>query len=483
MANVKGKSRSRPPSSQRLSALAAKTFFLTEARETVGVGLPLVAAQLLQMSMGFVDTVMAGRLSAGDLAAVAVGFSLVGPVLVFAIGVLMATNPIVAQLHGAGRDREIGRNLWQSLWLSQMVALPAFFLLREMHVVLQFMETRPEIIPVARDYLRAFSWGLPAACAYFSLRFFNEGLTVTKPSMYLALLGLMVNAAGNYVFMYGHLGFPALGAVGTGWASALVWWVMFLGMVGLTFRQRAYARFELWQGLARPAWLYIRRLLHVGLPNGLSVTIEVSMFALAGLIISSLGVQAVAGHQIALNFAAFTFMLPLGLSIATTARVGFAVGQGDLRRARRIGYVGIALGTAVMVLTAGIMFAIPERIVAIYTRDPEVSDVAVQLIFLAAVFQISDGVQVSVLGALRGLKDTKVPMLFNAIAYWLVGLPTGYVLALPLGYGAAGLWVGMIAGLTVAAVLHNWRFHRLTAHVFAGQPTAVERPTALAEWP
>lgn len=435
---------------------------INESRKTIRIGLPLVAAQLVQMSMGFVDTIMAGNLGAKDLAAVAVGSSLIAPVLVFVIGLLLATNPIVAQLHGAQKKREIGKNVWQSLWLSQFLAMPALFMLRKMQFVMAALNIKPEIIPITQGYLDAFSWGFPAAFAYFSLRFFNEGIAVTKPSLYLALIGLLVNIVGNYVFMYGHLGFPAMGAVGTGWASALVWWIMFTGMAAFTFGNRKFDQFNINQGPILPVWSYLKNILKIGIPNGISVGVEVSMFALTALIIGSLGVDMVAGHQIAINFASLTFMIPLGLSIATTARVGFAAGKGDLQEARLIGYVGIALGAAVMSLAASILLVMPELVARLYTRDIAVTNIAVKLLFLAAVFQISDGVQVSVLGALRGLKDTKIPMFYNLIAYWIIGVPTGYVLGIQYRLGAEGLWIGLISGLTVAAILHNLRFYHLT---------------------
>lgn len=433
-----------------------------ESARTMRVGLPVVLAQLLQMSMGFVDTIMAGNLSARDLAAVAVGYSLVAPIWVSVIGVLMAINAVVAQLYGAEEHREVGRNFWQGLWLSQFLAVAGFIAMRNLAPVMTWLDIRPEIQPIARGYLHAFSWGVPASFAYFALRFFWEGLSITRPSMYFAMVGVVVNILGNYVFMYGHLGFPAMGAVGTGWATTLVWWVMLAGLAGYTLRSRVRWS-HLFDRFVGPGWFYLKEMLRVGVPNGVSLCVEVTMFATVSLIIGSLGVNTVAGHQIAINFAAITFMVPLGLSIATTARVGFAVGRGSLEEARFVGYIGIGLSFLVMTLTAVLMLTFPETIAGIYTDDPEVKTVAVGLLFFAAVFQISDGLQVSSLGALRGLKDTRIPMLVNVFAYWLVGLPSGYVLGLYVGLGARGLWMGLIAGLTAAAVLHNLRFHRLTA--------------------
>lgn len=436
---------------------------LAETVRTIRIGSPIVAAQLLQMSMGLVDTIMAGNLSARDLAAVAVGGSLYGPVFFFVMGILMAINPIVAHLYGARENEQIGKNVWQVLWLSQLIALPVFFILRNMVIVMHLFEIRPEIIPITQGYLDAFSWGLPAAFGYFALRFFNEGLSITKPSMYFASMGLVVNIFGNYVFMYGHLGFPAMGAIGTGWATTLVHWIMFFAMLLFTFRRNNDQQFSIYKGLKLPRWHFQKEILGIGVPNGVSICIEVSMFAIVALIMGSLGVTTVAAHQITINFAAFTFMIPLGLSFASTARVGFATGKGDLEEARLFGYIGIGLSVLIMSVTAFLMITVPEAIVAMYTQDIEVKRIAVSLLVLAGIFQISDGLQVSGFGALRGLKDTKIPMMVNVIAYWIIGLPTGYYLGIIRQMGAEGLWIGLIAGLTVAAILHNVRFYRLTS--------------------
>jgi MATE family multidrug resistance protein len=447
----------------KMSSKLEKIF--CETNKTIQIGVPVIAAQLAQMSMGFVDTIMAGNLSAKDLAAVAVGSSLFSPMLVFVIGVLLGTNPIVAHLHGARNIKRIGEIVWQALWLSQFLALPGFFLLRNASAVMRLFNIKAEIVPISQGYLQAISWGIPAAFAFFALRYFNEGLAVTRPSMYFTLIGTVCNIIGNYIFMYGHLGLPALGAVGIGYASALAWWIMFGCMAAFTYRKNSRTIYQIAEGFKLPAWCVQKELLHIGIPNGIGIGVEVTMFTMAALIIGSLGVNTVAGHQIAINFASITFMVPLGISIATTARVGFAMGRGEINNARFIGYVGIGLSVFVMSLTALLMCTLPEVIVGMYTHDPAVKAVAVKLIILAGIFQISDGLQVGCLGALRGLKDTKIPMLFCIFAYWIVGLPTGYRLGITNQLGAEGIWIGLIIGLSVAAVLHNVRFYLLTKKI------------------
>lgn len=446
-----------------LSFLQSEKYNLKkEARITLTIGLPVIIAQLLQMSMNFVDTVMAGNLSAHDLAAVAVGGAIFMPFMMLAAGILMAVTPIVAQLVGGRNFKEIGVNVRQALWLSLMLAVPIFFIIRNLTFVMHLLEVTPSIIPLAQGYLDAISWGVFGIAGYMALRFFNEGMSATRPAMYFALLGVVVNVIANYILMYGKLGFPELGAIGCGYASALVGYVMFLGMLIFTMRYQPYQRFEIFSTWRMPEWSYLKEFLQVGVPIGLSSTMEVSMFALVSLLMGSLSAVAVAGHQVAINFSAMTFMVPFGLSTAITTRVGNAIGKQKMHEARRRGYVGIALATGFMSLTAVIMYLFPDLITSMYTQDAQVQNVAISLLYMAAIFQISDGLQVSGYGALRGLKDTTIPMIVNFIAYWMVGLPLGYYLGIIQQIGPQGLWMGLIAGLTIAAILHNIRFYLLT---------------------
>lgn len=432
---------------------------IREVRGTLSLGLPIVLSLLAQQMLGFIDTVMAGRLSAIDLAAVAVGRSLFMPVFIFVMGILIAINPIVAQYFGAKKAEEIGRAVWQGLIVSQCLAIPGFFLLRNIHGVMGLMNIDPEIIPISQGYLNAISWCLPAAFAYQTLRFFNEGVSISRPNLLFMVAAIPINFLGNYLLMYGNLGFPRLGAPGAGWATTLVWWCLLILMLIFTVRMRHIEHFKIFQRISLPKWKYVRDILVVGIPNGISLGMEVAMFAIASLIIGSLGVSPVAGHQIAINVASVFFMVPLGIAFATTSRVGFAVGEQKFHRVRVVGNIGHAITILSMCFSASMMLLFPETIVGIYTTDPAVSEVAVQLLFLAAIFQLSDGLQASAAGALRGLKDTRIPMVVNFIAYWIIGIPFGYYLGITRGFGARGLWIGMIAGLTFAAVSHTTRFY------------------------
>ncbi|MFO7845320.1 MAG: MATE family efflux transporter [Balneolaceae bacterium] len=457
-----------------------KNFFSTyrsdsvkEAGLLMKIGVPVIITQLLQISMSFVDTIMAGRLSPEDLAAIAVGTSVLMPVVVLCMGCLMAVTPIVAQNVGARNLPVIGKNARQVLWLSQILALPAFLLLRNLDFIFHLLQVTDEIIPIAAGYLKAISWGIFPVFAYAGLRHFNEGLSVTRPAMYIAVIGTLVNIPANYVLMFGKLGFPQLGAVGTGYASALVFTIMFAAMFWFTASHKPYRRFDIFGKFRLPEKKYLAELLNIGVPIGISSSMEVSMFAAVSLLISTLSTIEVAAHQIAINFASICFMIPMGLSIAISARVGNSIGRGKPDEARFRGYVGVVISTLFMIFTATILYLFPETITSIYTSDTEVTSIAVQLLYMAAIFQISDGLQVSGYGALRGLKDTKIPMAVNLVAYWVIGIPTAYLLGFTYNFGAPGFWIGLIAGLTVAGILHNVRFYIKTKKMDADAAKAL----------
>jgi len=422
------------------------------------IGTPVIITQLLQISMNFVDTIMAGRLSPEDLAAIAVGTSVLMPLFVLCMGCLMAVTPIVAQNVGSRNLGVIGKNGRQVLWLSQILAVPAFFILRNLDIIFELLQVTEEIIPIASGYLNGISWGIFPIFAYAALRHFNEGLSVTRPAMYIAIIGTLVNIPANYVLMFGKLGFPELGAIGTGYSSSFVYAIMFIAMLWFTVSHEPYKRFDIFGKFRWPEKKYLTELLQIGTPIGISSAMEVSMFATVSLLISTLSTLEIAAHQIAINFASICFMIPMGLSIAISARVGNSMGRKKLHEARFRGYIGVGISTLFMICTATILFLFPQGITSIYTSDPDVTAIAVQLLYMAAIFQISDGLQVSGYGTLRGLKDTKVPMVVNLIAYWMIGIPTAYLLGFTYNFGAPGFWIGLIVGLTAAGILHNARF-------------------------
>ena len=405
---------------------------------------------------------MSKRFIATALAAVAMGTSFWHPVYLFTLGVLMATSTSVAHLYGAGQPAEIGRLARQALWLSVFLGILSFLTLRHMTWISDGLAVSPDIIPLTQDYLEALSWGVLPIFAYLILRFLSEGIGFTKPIMLIGFLGLIVNVAGNYVLIYGKLGFPALGAMGCGLATSLAMWAMLFGGIVLVIRHPRFRSCTPFTQFEMPRWRQLKPLLRLGLPIGMTIFAESSIFAAVALILGVFGATVVAGHQIALNVAAMTFMLPLSVAMGITIRVGQAMGRNEPGSARMIGFTGIAMAAFVMLIAAILILALARPIAGMYSNDEDVIAIAARMLFFAALFQISDGLQVSANGALRGLKDTRTPMLITIVAYWVIGLPVGYSLAIIQKMGAPGAWIGLIAGLCVAAILLNVRFYRVS---------------------
>ena len=441
--------------------------FSHESSLTLKLGLPVIIAHLLQTMMQFVDTIMAGHVSSNDLAGLAIATALYHPVFLLMLGILISLGSIIAQLFGAEKQEEIATNVIQGLWLSQALAFISILILANLEPVLYWMDYEPEVIRVTSGYLKALCWGMPPVYAFLVLRMFSEGMSITRPTMYISLIGLGANIISNYALMFGHFGFPALGAVGAGWTTSMVHWVMFCAMLIFCLKASMFASYQKFIAFSRPSWLYLREILRIGIPNGFGIAAEVGLFATVSLLMGTFGVTAIAGHQVAISVASLTFMLPMGLSIAISIRVGQAKGRGNYVDTRYIGYAGILLSILIMFVTATFFILFPEVIVALYSDDLEVRTLAVQLLYMAAIFQLSDGMQVGALGALRGLKDTLVTFVTNVVAYWGIGLPIAYLVGFYFNYGPVGMWVGLIVGLSVAAVLHSWRFRVLTRRLLS----------------
>jgi MATE family multidrug resistance protein len=445
---------------------AMSTAVVREISQTIRLAVPVVVGQWAAVAMGFVDTVMVGRVSAEALAAVAVGGSLWATVMLFLTGVVMALPPTLAQARGARRLDRCSSAGWQTFWIGQGLAVLGIAALMGAGSLLRTVDVEQSIVPLAIAYLRAIAVGLPAFAGYQALRFFNEGFAQTRPAMIFGLVGLGANVILNYALIFGAFGAPALGVVGCGYATAAVFWLQFLGLAVYTLRTRRYESLELWRVVA-PRVAEIKRLLDLGLPIGVAIFVEASLFSGVALLVGRLGAETVAGHQVAVNFAALTFMMPLGIGMAATVRVGEGVGKADPAAARRAGLVGIGLAVAVQSLSALVMATQPEWIARIYSADPGVIKAASGLLLLAALFQLPDGLQVSSAGALRGIKDTRVPMVLTLVAYWGIGLPLAWFLGVHMGLGAQGTWIGLIAGLATAGVLLCARFLRLSRSAVA----------------
>nr|WP_244987355.1 MATE family efflux transporter [Winslowiella toletana] len=439
---------------------------MTEARQLLALAIPVILAQVAQTSMGFVDTIMAGAVSATDMAAVAVGTSVWMPTILFGHGLILALTPVVAQLNGSGRRDRIGHQVRQAYWLAGFVSILIMLVLYNAGFMISAMkDIDPEMARIAVGYLHALLWGAPGYLFFQVLRCQCEGLSKTKPGMVLGFIGLLVNIPVNYIFIYGHFGMPALGGIGCGVATASVYWVMFILMKAWSSRAPSLRDIRLSRRFDAPDWAALRRLTGLGMPVALALFFEVTLFAVVALLVSPLGIVKVAGHQIALNFSSLMFVLPLSLGVAATIRVGFSLGQGSAEGARVAAWTAQGVGVAMAAATATFTVIFREQIALLYNDNPEVVTLAAQLMLLAAIYQFSDSIQVIGSGILRGYKDTRSIFYITFIAYWVLGLPSGYVLAMTNlvvpALGPAGFWCGFIIGLTSSAVMMIWRMRRL----------------------
>ena len=433
---------------------------LREMRVSFVLALPLALGQLAAMLMSVVDSILAGHHGLDTLAAVTVGASIWTVALLVCVGVLMAIPPSVSQLNGAGRRREIGPLWRQSAWIALLMGLLLTALVWHSPRLLEWIGIVPEVRPQATEFLRAIAFGAPALALYFCFRYLSEGLAWTQPTMFFGIGGLLLLIPLGYLLMFGAGGLPEMGAAGLGVATAIVLWLQAAGFLAYLRWSPRFPDLELFSRFDRPDWQVIRGLLALGLPMGVSIFMEGSLFVATALLIGRIGAIDVAAHQVALNVASVCFMLPLGVAMATTVRVGHAAGAGDASAVRWAAGAGFALGAATQTVAALVLIFAGGWISSFYTSDPAVAALAVLLMRYAAVFQFPDGVQVLSSGALRGLKDTRVPMLITVFAYWMVGLPLGAWFGLHLGGRAPGLWVGLILGLSVAALLLAARLWR-----------------------
>lgn len=445
-------------------AVVVNTPFRNEAIASLRLAAPLILAQLSFVGMTLTDTIMAGWLGGDALSAVAIGWNLWSPFFLFFLGICAAVSPIVAQRVGAQADpAATGGYLHRALGLALLLSLVWWGLLKfSAPLIVARLGVAPQTAQLSLDYLLALSWGVPGACLFFVLRSANEGMGFSRPVMVCGLLGLAANAGLVYALMFGKWGLPALGAVGAGYGTALVMWLMAAGLAAWMRWHPDYSAIRLFRRSLPSSPQGARETLAVGLPVGTAFVLEVGVFSVVGLLMARFSTDAVAAHQIAITFAAFTFMMPVGIALATTARVGQAAGAQDAAAVRLRGRVGITLALVIMLPPALLMTLAPQWIVAVYTDDPAVSALAESLLRLAGLWQLWDGLQVSAAGALRGLKDTRVTMLVCLLAYWFVALPLGWTLGFQAALGPTGLWWGLIAGLMLAAIGLNLRFYRLT---------------------
>jgi MATE family multidrug resistance protein len=425
-----------------------------ELKRTLKLAAPLALAELGWMTMGVVDTIMAGHAGRDLLGAVALGHGLYYTFAVFGIGMIFGLDTLVSQSYGRGDLGDCRRSLAGGLIVSFLLAGPLTALAWMMDPVMAWMGVEPGLRSGTMAYLRAISLGTLPLMLYSALRRYLQAQNVVRPVAFALVTANLVNLGANWVLIYGKLGFPALGAAGSGYATALARVYM---VVLLCYATVAVSGWEGWT--AWPGWRRVREIVALGTPAALQISFEVAVFALTTTLLGRLGTLPLGGHQIALNLASVTYMVPLGISSAAAVRVGQSLGAKDWEQARRAGWVGIGLGAAFMSLAAILFWTFPMTLASVYTRDEAVIAMAAGLLGFAAWFQLFDGIQAVATGALRGLGDTRTPLYTHVVCYWVIGLPVGWWLAFERNWGARGLWAGLTLALILIGIvlLNAWR--------------------------
>ncbi len=445
----------------RMSASAkpvSRPSMRQELARTARLAAPLAAGHVATGMIGLVDSLVAGRHGTATLAAVSVGTAMFWLPMMIPMGTLMALPPSISHLDGAGRRHEIAPLFRQALWLALALGALLWGLMSLFPLALGWIGIAPDIRPGATDFILGIRWGVPALTLYLAMRYLCDGLHWSLPTMLFGLGGLLVLAPLGWAMAFGRWGFAEMGAGGLGFASSAMMWAQAVGFALYLAIGKRFADLHLFGRFDAPSARALGSLLKTGLPIGVTVAMEGSLFIVTALLIGRLGEVPAAAHQIAINVASLCFMIPFGIAEATTVRVGNALGRGDRTGILRAARAGLVLVLGTQLLSGLLMVTGHDFIASRYTADVAVATLASSLLLYAAAFQFPDGIQVLSAGALRGLKDTRVPMLLAALAYWGIGMPLGAGLGLGLGWGPKGMWIGLIAGLTCAAVLLARRF-------------------------
>lgn len=432
-------------------------FSRFEAKTILKLSGPIVVAQLTQTMMYVVDTLMAGQVGVVDMAAVAIGSALWLPILLTFQGLLFALTPIIAQHFGSNQPKAITADLYQGTLLALLLSSLIFIGMQFIHIPLNLMDIDSELKTKALAYLGFVAYGIFPAAGYMVLRNLFEGIGFTKAAMWISFIGIMVNVPANYIFIYGKFGMPALGGPGCGLATSLVFVAMFIAMLIYAAFGNRTKPYRLALSNYHADFSAIWRILALGTPIAFAMFFEVTLFTCIPLMIAHLGPDVVAAHQIASNFCAMVFMLPLSIGLATTIRIGHLVGAKDLPDIRKALGSAMIIGIGVAMAIAAFTFLLRDQVASLYSKDPEVLALAASILVLACFYQISDAIQVICSCALRGLKHTKPIFYITFIAYWPIGFGIGTLLGLTdiivPRMGAAGFWVGIVIGLSVAAIL------------------------------
>ena len=424
-----------------------------ELKQLFHLMLPILVTQFSQAGLGLIDTIMAGRLSPTDLAAIAVGVGLWIPVMLLFSGIMIATTPLVAEAKGARTPEKIATIARQSLWVAFILGVIAGLVLQVLPLTLPLLGVPESLQPKAGLFLHAIGFGMPAVTMYAALRGYSEAIGYPRPVTAISLMALLLLVPLNFIFMYGVGPIPALGSAGCGFATAILQWLMLMSLALYIFKNRVYQSSQPFSHWEKLNGYWLKRILKLGFPIGLAILFEVSIFSTAAIVLSPLGETIVAAHQIAISVTSQLFMIPMSLAIALTIRVGTYYGEQNWDAMRRVQGLGLMTATILALLIMLMLWVFRSEIVALYTSDPMVTQIALYLVLFAVAYQLMDAWQISAAGCLRGMQDTKGPMWITMIAYWLIAFPVGVYLSRFGDMGAAGVWVGLIVGLSVACVL------------------------------
>jgi len=434
--------------------------YLFEFKQLIKIGVPIFGSQLSYTLMGATDTIIAGRASANDLAGLAVGTAFSNTIWFFFTGIIFAVTPIVAQLYGAKKFLEIGQKLREIIWVAAGLGLLMAFIFYNMDIIIELLPIKNSITSVTIGYLKAVSIGWFFVTIFTCLRCYSEGMTFTKPVFYIAFSGMLLNIPLDLIFVYGWFGAPKLGGIGCGIATSIVSFIMMISIFVYINYSKNYKKTMPFSRFSLPSLKTTKEVFKLGLPIGLGIFIELSMFSGAAIILSVLGEIVVASHSVAISIASLFFMVPLAIGLASSTRVGNLIGEKNPYQAKIAATSTILLCISGALINSIIIISFGSFIVGLYTTEVPVLELAISLILFAAIFQLPDGIQMGALGSLRGYKDTFIPMILLMISYWIFAMPIGYYLTnfgfgTPLG--AKGMWFGMIIGLSIFSFLSIFR--------------------------
>ncbi|PLR98853.1 MATE family efflux transporter [Bacillus sp. T33-2] len=420
--------------------------------------IPILITQLSMYAMNFFDTMMSGHYSSSDLAGVAIGSSLWVPVFTGLSGILLSITPIIAQLVGAKKHDEVAFAVVQGVYLAVFISI-AVLLAGTVVIqpILGQMDLDPNVRAVAYDFLVGLSTGIVPLFVYNVLRSFMDALGKTRVSMIITLLSLPINVLFNYLLIYGKFGMPELGGAGSGYASAITYWLIALIAAFIIQSQRPFSNYGVFKRLYRISIAKWKEIMKIGVPIGFSIFFETSIFAAVTLFMSGYNTVTIASHQAAMNFSSFLYMVPLSISMALTIVVGFEVGARRYRDAREYSWLGVSFAVFMSGICGVILFMLRTEIASIYSNETQVIELTAQFLLYAFFFQLSDAVQAPIQGALRGYKDVNITFIMSLVSYWVIGLPLGYYLANFTGLNAFGYWIGLIAGLAAGAICLSTR--------------------------